>query len=159
MWYVRECFVRREQLHSANARFRPRHAAGCCSGLCRRSVDVPTSRIAVSSPREPNCPAGIVGALASSDTRRARHIAERLAAVLSASPLSLPSALECTCHRTMGCAHRRFGDHFQAAECFKAALAQPGGEDSFQRVNTLMLLSNSLSALQRCALAPAPDAH
>jgi hypothetical protein len=51
----------------------------------------------------------------------------------------------------MGCAHRRFGDHFQAAECFKAALAQPGGEDSFQRVNTLMLLSNSLSALQRCA--------
>ena len=49
----------------------------------------------------------------------------------------------------MGCAHRRFGDHIKASECFKAALMQPDGEDAFQRVNTLMLLSNSLSSLQR----------
>ena len=93
---------------------------------------------------------GIVSALAANDTQRARHVAERLHAVLRASPLSLPSALECTCQRTMGCAYRRFGDHLKASECFKAALAQPDGEDAFQRVNTLMLLSNSLSSLQRC---------
>jgi hypothetical protein len=52
----------------------------------------------------------------------------------------------------MGCAHRRFGDHSKASECFKLALAQPEGEDAFQRVNTLMLLSNSLSSLQRYVL-------
>ncbi len=90
-----------------------------------------------------------MSALAANDIKRAKHIAERLAAVLNASPLSLPPALECTCHRTMGCAHRRFGDHIKASECFKAALMQPDGEDAFQRVNTLMLLSNSLSSLQR----------
>jgi hypothetical protein len=95
---------------------------------------------------------GIVAALTSSDTKRANHIAERLAAVLNASPLSLPPALECTCQRTMGCAHRRFGDHLKASNCFKSALAQPEGEDAFQRVNTLMLLSNSLSSLQRYVL-------
>jgi hypothetical protein len=124
-------------------------ALACVEG----AVDVPTSCITVSRSLESDCASGIVSALASNDTRRAKHIAERLASVLSASPLSLPSALECTCQRTMGCALRRNGDHFKAAECFKAALAQPGGEDAFQRVNTLMLLSNSLSSLQRCALA------
>jgi hypothetical protein len=49
----------------------------------------------------------------------------------------------------MGCAYRRFGDHLKASECFKVALAQRDGEDAFQRVNTLMLLSNSLSSLQQ----------
>ncbi len=93
--------------------------------------------------------AGIVSALAVSDTKRALHISERLAAVLNASPLSLPATIECTCQRTMGCAYRRFGDHMKASECFKVALAQRDGEDAFQRVNTLMLLSNSLSSLQQ----------
>ena len=92
---------------------------------------------------------GIVSALASSDTKRAKHIAERLADVLNGSTQSLPPTVECTCHRTMGCAYRRFGDHVKASECFKAALAAPDGEDTFQRVNTLMLLSNSMSSLQR----------
>jgi hypothetical protein len=96
-------------------------------------------------------PLGIVSALASSDSKRARHIADRLDAVLGASPLSLPPALECTCRRTIGCAHRRVGDHLKASRCFEAALALPDGEDEFQRINTLMLLSNSMSSLQRCA--------